>query len=302
MRSLLVVVLGLAVVGCEDSEKAETDGGGGDVPGKWVTVAKGAFSMGSPAAEPCRSSNETAHQVTLTHSFEIQSTEITQGQFEGLMGYNPSGFVSCGATCPVETVSWHEAAAYCNALSAQKGYAQCYSCTGSEASADCAEASDYAAEKVYACPGYRLPTEAEWEYAYRAGTATAYFNGANDGTLCTDCTKRDAVADRSAWYCANASSRTHPVGEKQVNILGLYDMGGNVAEWCHDWYQASLGADAVTDPWGADSDTGTQRVARGGSWNLYARDVRAARRDSSPPSIQGNIIGARCARSRPDLD
>jgi formylglycine-generating enzyme required for sulfatase activity len=243
--------------------------------------------MGSPTSEPCRASDEDQHQVTLTRDLEIQSTEVTQGEFQSLMGYNPSYFSSCGGHCPVEQVNWYEAVGYCNALSASKGYAKCYTCTGSGASVTCQEASAYSGQKVYDCPGYRLPTDAEWEYAYRAGTTTAFYNGP-----ITCCTGTDANADKIGWCDANS---THPVGQKLKNAWHLYDMAGNVWEWCHDWYQSRLGSSAVTDPFGSSS--GSARVLRGGSWSSSAHDLRAANRRDYNPTRRPNHTGFRCART-----
>ena len=259
----------------------------------FVSIPAGTFVMGSPASEPCRGSNEDQHQVTLTHGFEISDHETTQGEFQALMGYNPSGFTSCGASCPVEWVTWYEAAAYCNALSAQKGLTACYDCTGSDAGVSCTESTSYSGSKIYDCPGYRLPTDAEREYAHRAGTTTAYYNGANDPAKCMACS--DANADAISWYKCNSGSTTHPVKQKPANAWGLYDMAGNVWEWCHDWYQANLGSSAVVDP---VVGSGSLRAVRGGNWNSTAGGMRTAFRGGYGPTLLLNRIGLRCSRTQ----
>jgi formylglycine-generating enzyme required for sulfatase activity len=270
----------------------------GNVPGTWVAFAATTFTMGSPATEPCRDSTvnkETEHQVTLNHGFEISTTEVTQDQFQAVRGYAPSLLASCGPSCPVESVTWSEGAAYCNALSQAKKLPSCYSCDGTGADVACETAIAYLGQSIYSCPGYRLPTEAEWEMAYRAGTTTAYYNGPNDSTRCTDVNKLDANANAMAWYLPNSTGTTHSVGSRAANPKGLLDMAGNVAEWCHDRLVPDLGAAAATDP---VASTGGFMVFRGGSWAATAQALRAAKRSGLAPTSRGNYIGFRCVRSQ----
>jgi formylglycine-generating enzyme required for sulfatase activity len=276
--------------------------GGAQAPGTWITIPAGGFMMGSPASEPCRAmltGKETLHQVTLTRSFKISRTEVTQGQFSTLMGFNPSAFATAGkcasADCPVESVGWNEAVQYCNALSKQAGLTPCYTCSGSATIKTCSPVAAFAGPKIYECPGYRLPTEAEWEYAYRAGTSTAYHSGPKDPVKCDGCSPGEASLDPIGWYCGNSGDRTHPVGQKQPNKWGLLDMSGNVFEWCHDWYVEDLGSAADKDPAGPSS--GTYRVLRGGSHASFNRDTRAATRRGDKPFQQYDSYGFRCVRT-----
>jgi len=266
---------------------------GAVTPHQWITLQPGTFTMGSPKNEMCRepdTARETQHVVTLTHAFELSVTEVTQGQFHSLMWYNPSKFPLCGEACPVEQVSWNEAAAYCNVLSVSKGLTPCYSCKGSGPKITCAESAAHDGAKIFTCPGYRLPTEAEWEWAYRAGTTTPYYNGKN-----VSCLDSDAAADKIGWYKKNSGGKSHVVAQKAPNSRGLYDMPGSVWEWCHDWFQIDLGSKAAIDPWGSTQHN--YRLIRGGSWFGFARNLRAARRLQKSTTYTCHGIGFRLART-----
>ena len=235
---------------------------GSAAAGGYVRIAPGTFMMGSPSSEAGRDSDETQHKVRITRAFLLKATEVTQAEWRSVMGSNPSHFSSCGDRCPVEKVNWHEAVAYCNKLSAAAGLQACY-----------------AGHRFVGlgCTGYRLPTEAEWEYAARAGTT-----GARYGEV-------DAVA----WYDGNSGSRTHEVGTRKPNAWGLFDMLGNVWEWTNDWKEGYSGA--VVDPVGAS--WGQYRVFRGGSWGFEARFARAAVRCGLDPGRRYGFLGFRVARS-----
>ena len=236
----------------------------GCAPPGFVRIMPGTFNMGSPTSEEWRATDEVQHSVRITRPFFLQATEVTQGQWKALMGANPSWFSSCGDECPVESVSWDDAVAYCNRLSEKEGLETCYA------------GSTF---KGLTCAGYRLPTEAEWEYAARAGTT-----GVRYGDL-------DAVA----WHDGNSAESPHPVGRKQPNAWGLYDMLGNVWEWTTD-SDGEYSNTSVTDPLG--SGDGSRRVIRGGSWGgAGARYKRAAYRGGGVPSTRDFILGLRLARS-----
>jgi cysteine-rich repeat protein len=260
----------------------------------WVFVPAGSFDMGSPTGELGRETDEAQHTVTLTQDFVMLATEVTQLDFTTLMGYDPSYHSTCGNDCPVEGVHWHQAAAYCNKLSTDMGLEECYSCMGANASVSCTLSQTY--NKPYNCLGFRLPTEAEWEYAARAGTTTATYNGDLDSDYLA-CEASNPVLDEIAWFCGNTTDEKHPVAQKNPNSWGLYDMLGNVWEWCHDWYD-DYPTGSVTNP--AGPQTGDRRVGRGGSYHHDAVYARAANRhDNLTAHTQAGILGFRPVRTLP---
>jgi formylglycine-generating enzyme required for sulfatase activity len=235
------------------------------------------FTMGSPATEAGRSSNETEHPVALTHEVSFSDHEVTQSEYQAVMGTNPSRFR--GDNLPVENVSWYDAIAFCNALSRAAGLTEAYEISGATVAWD------------RNADGYRLPTEAEWERACRSGTTTAF----SGGDLTNEACGFDPVLDGLAWYCGNSSAATQPVRSKQPNAWGLYDMHGNVREWCWDWYQEDLGSAVAVDPAGPES--GSQRVVRGGSWYYFARECRSAARAPYWPNSKDDFIGFRVVQT-----
>ena len=285
---------GVCGSGCEADEVCIAEGT--DCVDRWVRVEAGAFMMGSPDEEFGRGGDEAQFEVTLTHDFLISSTLITQAQFNALMGYNPSSFTECGSTCPVEDVSWYEAAAFSNALSAADGLLACYWCSGEGRDVVCEPSAAW--PSPYVCPGYRLPTEAEWEIAVRAGTTTATYNGdLAEGYL--ECEHPHPVLDPIAWFCGNSEGTSHPIGMLRPNSLGLYDMLGNVWEWVHDGMSA-YPSEAQVDHLGPEDNI--ERVKRGGCYHDVAGPAswtRAASRSLDRWSYRNSYIGFRIARSMP---
>ncbi len=212
---------------------------------RFVSIQAGTFTMGE---------GKTAHKVTLTQAFELGQCEVTQEQYEKVMGKNPSYFKGKQKN-PVENVNWDDAVAFCRKL------------------------SDLPAEKS-AGHVYRLPTEAEWEYACRAGTTTKYSFGNSDSQL-----------GEYAWHRGNSGKTTHPVGGKKPNPWGLYDMQGNAWEWCQDWYGRYSGG-KLTGP-----SSGSHRVGRGGSWYDYSDGCSSYYRGGFTPVTQFNTLGFRVLRS-----
>ena len=248
-----------------------------------------------PAEELGRQDDERQHQVSFSYSFELMTTEVTQSEFENLLGYNPSNFNACEGDCPIENVSWHEALAFANAKSLVETLSECFDCIGASPDFECSLKSDY--EKPQDCLGYRLPTEAEWEYSIRAGSRTPLYpaDGNNGQITETDCSL-DPNLNLIGWYCGNENAATREYGEKLPNAFGLYDMSGNVWEWVWDKYCPNYETYEATDPFAA-SCSGLTRVNRGGAWNRYAQFCRSAARHYDAPTFRNPDLGFRLART-----
>ncbi|MAE71033.1 MAG: serine/threonine protein kinase [Gemmatimonadetes bacterium] len=243
---------------------------GGEIGLEMLRVPAGSFMIGSPPLERGRGEDETQRRVTFSSDFLIAAHELTQAQWKAVMGTEPGSFRG-GADLPVENVSWLDALHFCNELSARAGLDRAYTIIGTSARWN------------RNANGYRLPTEAEWEYACRGGTTTHFWPGDRDGVL-----------RRIGWYSDNSANRTHAVGRKVANPWGLYDVHGNVWEWCWDLY-GDYPSDPAVDP--AGPSDGSARTIRGGGWNTVARQCRSASRHHYDPDNYCNIIGFRVARS-----
>ncbi len=229
---------------------------------RFVMIPAGTFTMGSPISERGREADELRHEVTITKAFYLQTTEVTQAQWHEIMGNNPCHFSGLSNDCPVECVTWNECVEFIRRLNEREGTNK-----------------------------YRLPTESEWEYACRAGKTTAFTNGRIKVMECG----LDPNLDRVGWYCGNSERRTHPVAQRESNAWGVYDMHGNVWEWCEDFY-SRYPSDAVADPHNCRS--GSRRVLRGGGWSNYVENCRCAFRYCYEPNRNLNNLGFRVARTR----
>ncbi|WP_010257575.1 formylglycine-generating enzyme family protein [Treponema primitia] len=252
-----------------------------------IKIQGGVFMMGSPDTEKKgwdaseADPDETLHQVKVWDFF-LGACPVTHREYEELIGYNPSRFK--GAENPVEQVTWYEAVEYCNLRSRRDGLHPAYHINKEEIdrnNLDCHDLHRWTVSWDKSADGYRLPTEAEWEYACRAGTTTSFSTG-------------DTITTDQANFNRKHKSGVLPVGSFNPNGWGLYDMHGNVFEWCWDW----LG------PYTTDTDTpdgpasGTQRVLRGGSWNWWLYGVRSGSRFAGRPYGRYYLsIGFRLARS-----
>ncbi|NOX34019.1 MAG: formylglycine-generating enzyme family protein [Deltaproteobacteria bacterium] len=247
---------------------------------RFVLIPSGNFLMGSPKTEKGRQWNEKRHRVIISKSFYMGETEVTQGQWEKLVGFNPSSFSKLGKNYPVDTISWNEAMEFIRVLNKWEGTLK-----------------------------YRLPTEAEWEYASRAGSTSAFANGP---VTTFSCNKPEPAIVNMAWYCYNSGLQNpardfkpHPVKTKAPNKWGLYDMYGNVQEWVLDsckWrdiWKAKVGVvtdtykDNIIDPL---SKTGKHKIVRGGGWYQTSKYQRSAYRSLYKPSARRNSLGFRIVR------
>jgi len=236
---------------------------GAGVKMEFLSLPAGRFMMGAAPEEDGAYADESPqHTVIIDKDIWLGKYEVTQAQWQRVMSNNPSAFQDAGPSAPVESVTWDDCAAFFEKLNALLS-----SNTNGPA-----------------LKGFRLPTEAEWEYACRAGTTTRFSGGGNDGEV-----------TKFAWCSANSENTTHPVGQKKPNAWGFYDMQGNVWEWCSDWYGAyseSLEKNPTGQPYGA------ARVLRGGSWAGYTLSTRSARRFFGIPSVSTNEFGLRAAWER----
>ena len=258
-----------------------------EAPEGFVLLSGGTFTMGSPDTEAWRSEDETQHEVTVS-DFYISPYELTQQEYQAVVGTNPSNFT--GEDLPVENVSWLDAVTYCNTRSEQEGLTPAYTIEGTSVSWD------------RSANGYRLPTEAEWEYACRAGTTTPF----NTETSIS-------AEEANYWgdypymiednYFNQSNLETQPGVYRQTtvevnsfspNAWGLYNMHGNVGEWVWDYYGA-YSTEAQTDPTGVE--TGTRRVYRGGGWNDFAKNLRSAYRAAMPQENSNYNLGFRLVRN-----
>ena len=241
-----------------------------------VRVPAGQYTRGCTDGQVgfCHKGEKPTHGVTVTRDLWVGRTEVTQGLYTAVVGSSPHRFEGCGDTCPVETVSWFDAVRFANAMSALEGLEACYVVDGTEVQWP----------KGLSCAGYRLPTEAEWEYFARAGDDRPYGHTVD--------------VDVVGWTVSNSAGRPHVVGEKQPNAWGLYDTVGNVWEWTWDW-QVRYRSKPLTDPMGPAEapKQDPRRVLRGGSWVMFPSVATVATRNGHAPDRADSNTGLRLVRT-----
>ena len=264
VKALLFLALFLPLLpACSDDDE-------GDDPATYdmALIPAGSFVMGD--ANGVYETNERPSRTVAINSFYMSKYEVSQALYQQVMGENPSQLK--GDKRPVEKVTWYDALLFCNKLSARDGYTSVYSDI------------DGAVKANWSANGYRLPTEAEWEYACRAGTTTPYYTGSTGEDLA-----------RCAWYSGNSSDGPKDRGQLAPNSFGLYDMHGNVFEWCWDWYRADYYSQGINNnPLGPDG--GDEKICRGGSYFVFEYGCRAGFRSMLAPEYAGRDIGFRLVR------
>ena len=262
MQIVLISFLLVLFIPCSSHAVDENIFASPTIGAKFVLIPAGTFSMGSPPQEPGRGSDEILHTVAISKPYYMQTTLVTQGQWKKIMGSNPSAFKKCGDDCPVENVSWNDVQSFIRKLNQQEGTDK-----------------------------YRLPTEAEWEYAARSGTTTPFYTG-----KCISADQANYNGNYPLSGCPKGGYREKTVrtGSFTANAWGLYDMHGNLFEWCQDWY-GDYPSGQATDPIGPSIGSG--RVIRGGYWKSRARFCRSAYRDTITPESTNDIVGFRLVRA-----
>lgn len=253
----------------------------------FVQIPTGTFTMGDTYGAG-NSDELPTHSVTL-NSFYMSKYEVTQGEYQAIIGSNPASSSGVGSNYPVYNVSWYSTIKYCNLRSINDGLTPVYSINNSTDPTSWGEVPTFNSNAWNAvicnwtANGYRLPTEAEWEFAARGGTSTPdypYSGSYNVNVV--------------AWYSSNSSSTSHEVGNKEANALGIYDMSGNVYEWCWDWH-GDYSSNPSSNPTGASG--GSTRELRGGCWYMSASNCRVSCRDWAPPFSISDRFGLRLCRS-----